>query len=338
MGRVTVFQGEWQDKPVFITGVTGFLGSWLAAELVELGADVVGLVRDKVPQSMLHTSGTDQHIKMVRGELCDYALLERTIAEYEVHTIFHLAAQTIVGIANRAPLYTFETNIRGSYMLLEAARKNPTVKAVVVASSEKAYGGRHALPLREVMPLQGLHPYDVSKSCADLLAQTYAHSYGLPVATTRCSNLYGGGDLNWNRLLPGTIRSVLRGEAPVIRSDGTFMRDYLYVEDAVRGYLMVAQKLAETAMSSENVSAISGEGFNFGKGQPNTALDVVKTIIKLSDSPHLEPIILDSVKNEIKDEYLSAEKAKNELGWEPVDTLETGLAKTIRWYRDFLRL
>jgi CDP-glucose 4,6-dehydratase len=282
---------------------------------------------------MLLSSGTSQKIKIVYGELGDYQLLERTLAEYEIHTVFHLAAQTIVGIANRSPLHTFETNIRGTYLLLEAARQNPTVKAVLVASSEKAYGGQHDLPLREEMSLNGRHPYDVSKSCADLIAQTYAHTYGLPVAVTRCSNLYGGGDLNWNRLLPGTIRSVLRGEAPIIRSDGTFKRDYLYVEDAVRGYLMIAQRLAETAVSPQ---PLSGECFNFGKGQPNTALDVVKTIIKVSAHPTLEPIILNEVKNEIKDEYLSADKAKRLLTWEPLDTLETGLAKTMAWYRDFL--
>lgn len=329
-GRIKLDQAHWQDKRVLITGCTGFLGSWLAGKLVQYGADVVGLIRDEVPQSMLLHDGTVDHIKIVHGELCDYPLLERTLAEYEIHTIFHLAAQTIVGIANRSPMHTFETNVRGTWMLLEAARQNPTVQAVVVASSEKAYGDKHPLPFEETMPLQGRHPYDVSKSCADLIAQTYAHTYDLPVAVTRCSNLYGGGDLNWNRLLPGTIRSVLRGEAPVIRSDGTFKRDYLYVEDAVHGYLMIAQQLAQ--------GKIRGECFNFGKGDPNSALDVVNTIIKVSDYPSLEPIILNEVTNEIKDEYLSAEKAHKMLGWHPEDSLETGLAKTMAWYHDFLEI
>ncbi len=319
---------HWQDKRVLITGCTGFLGSWLACELVKLGADVVGLIRDEVPQSMLLHDGTVNHIKIVHGDLSDYSLLERTLAEYEIHTIFHLAAQTIVGIANRSPMHTFETNIRGTWLILEAARQSPTVEAVVVASSEKAYGDKHPLPFDESMPLQGRHPYDVSKSCADLIAQTYAHTYELPVSITRCSNLYGGGDLNWNRLLPGTIRSVLRGESPIIRSDGTFKRDYLYVEDAVRGYLMIAERLANTA--------VTGECFNFGKGNPNSALDVVNTIIKVSAHPHLEPVILNEVTNEIKDEYLSSQKAHQILGWKPQETLESGLAKTMAWYRDFL--
>ncbi|MEM7331063.1 MAG: GDP-mannose 4,6-dehydratase [Chloroflexota bacterium] len=323
-------RAHWQDKRVLITGCTGFLGSWLAGQLVNLGADVVGLIRDEVPQSMLLHDGTVNKIKIVHGELCDYPLLERTLAEYEIHTIFHLAAQTIVGIANRSPMHTFETNIRGTWMLLEAARQNPTVKAIVVASSEKAYGDKHPLPFVETMPLAGRHPYDVSKSCADLISQMYAHTYQLPVSVTRCSNLYGGGDLNWNRLLPGTIRSVLRGEPPIIRSDGTFKRDYLYVEDAVTGYLMIAEQLANTA--------VKGECYNFGKGDPNTALDVVNTIIKVSDHPHLEPVILNEVQNEIKDEYLSSQKAHKTLGWYPQDTLETGLAKTMSWYRQFLKI
>ncbi len=318
----------WQDKRVLITGCTGFLGSWLTAVLLNMGADVVGLIRDDVPQSQLIRSGNIHRIKVVRGELCDYPLLVRTIAEYEIHTIFHLAAQTIVGIANRSPMSTFETNIRGSWMLMEAARQQPTVKAMVIAGSEKAYGDVAPPPFREEFSLQGRHPYDVSKSCADLIAQCYAHSYTLPISVTRCSNLYGGGDLNWNRLLPGTIRSVLRGKRPVIRSDGTFKRDYLFVEDAVNGYLMIAEQLGQ--------GKLAGETFNFGMGKPNSALDVVNTIIKVSNYPSLEPIILNEVKNEIKDEYLSADKARQVLGWQPADTLETGLAKTMKWYREFL--
>ena len=323
-------KNSWQDKRVLVTGCTGFLGSWLTAVLVNMEADVVGLIRDDVPQSQLVRSGTIKQIKVVRGELCDAPLLERTIAEYEIDTIFHLAAQTIVGIANRSPTSTFETNIRGSWMLMEAARSQPTVKAMVLAGSEKAYGDLAEPPFREDFALQGRHPYDVSKSCADLIAQCYAHSYKLPIAITRCSNLYGGGDLNWNRLLPGTIRSILRGERPIVRSDGTFKRDYLFVDDAVKGYLMIAEQLGQ--------GNLVGETFNFGMGKPNSALDVVNTIIKVSNHPTLEPIILDEVKNEIKDEYLSADKARQQLGWQPEDTLETGLAKTIDWYREFLNL
>lgn len=327
MARLTV-DNHWQDKRVLITGCTGFLGSWLAAELVGSGAEVVGLIRDKVPNSMLRYSGTIQKISLVYGELCDYELLERTLAEYEIDTVFHLAAQTIVGIANRSPMHTFETNIRGTWLLLEAARRSETIRAVVVASSEKAYGDQHPLPFREEMALHGRHPYDVSKSCADLIAQMYAHTYGLPVAVTRCSNLYGGGDLNWNRLIPGTIRSVLRGEQPVIRSDGTFKRDYLYVEDAIRGYMMIAKELS--------YEKILGESFNFGKGRPNSAFEVVRTIINLSDHSYLEPIVLNEAENEIQDEYPSIQKANNLLNWQPNETLETGLGKTMFWYDNFL--
>ncbi len=320
----------WQDKRVFITGCTGLLGSWLTEALVAAGADVVGLVRDYVPQSQLYRSGTVERIKVVRGELCDYDLLERTLAEYEIKYIYHLAAQTIVGIANRAPMSTFETNIRGTYMLLEAARRNPTVQGILVASSDKAYGDQPDLPYLESAPLQGKHPYDVSKSCADLIAQAYARSYQLPVIVSRCANLYGGGDLNWNRILPGTIRSVLQGERPIVRSDGTFKRDYLYVKDAVRGYMMAARCFAETQFY--------GEAFNFGVGHPEMALDVVQTIIKVAGRPDLTPIILNEVKNEIQDQYLCSDKAGKILGWSPQYSLEEGLAETMAWYRAFLGL
>ena len=318
----------WRDRRVFVTGCTGFLGSWLTRALLALGADVVGLVRDRVPHSELERSGNIHRITLVHGDLCDYALLNRTLAEYEIDTVFHLAAQTFVGIANRAPLSTFETNVRGAWMLLEAARHNPTVRGVVLASSEKAYGDQGALPYHEGLPLQGRHPYDVSKSCVDLIGQTYAHTYHLPVGITRCSNLYGGGDLNWNRLLPGTIRSVLRGERPLIRSDGSFKRDYMFVDDAVQGYLLLAERVTEPG--------ICGEPFNFGLGRPFTALEVVETIIRVSDHPDLEPIILNEVKNEIRDEYLSPAKAREVLGWEAQHTLPQGLSKTMAWYRAFL--
>ncbi len=320
----------WQDRRVFITGCTGFLGSWLSAALVDQGADVVGLVRDHVPQAQLFRNGTVGKMNLVNGELTDLPLLERTLAEYEINTIFHLAAQTIVGIANRSPLSTFETNIRGTWLLLEAARLNPTVEGIVVASSEKAYGQPRYLPFEEEHPLHGIHPYDVSKSAVDLIAQTYAHTYRLPTAITRFSNLYGGGDLNWNRLLPGTIRSVLRGQPPVIRSDGSFKRDYVYVEDAVQAYMILAEQAGRPD--------ICGQAFNFGLSQPATALEVVETIIRVSEYSHLQPIILDEVRNEIRDEYLRADKARDLLGWQPEHNLEKGLAKTMAWYREFLNL
>lgn len=327
---MTLDRNFWHEKRVFVTGCTGLLGAWLTQGLVEAGADVVGLIRDYVPQSQLYRAGTIDHIKVVRGELCDYDLLERTLAEYEIEIVYHLAAQTIVGIANRAPLSTFETNIRGTYLLLEAARRNPTVKGTVVASSDKAYGDQPQLPYYEDTPLQGKHPYDVSKSCADLIAQTYAHSYQQPVMVVRCANLYGGGDLNWNRILPGTIRSVLQGERPIIRSDGTFKRDYLYVKDAVRGYMMLAGCFDQPQMY--------GQAFNFGLGRPVSALDVVQTIINVSDHPQLTPVILNEVKNEIQDQYICSDKAGELLGWESQYSLEDGLAETMAWYRQFLGL
>ncbi|MFN2137762.1 MAG: GDP-mannose 4,6-dehydratase [Candidatus Promineifilaceae bacterium] len=320
----------WQDRRVFVTGCSGFLGSWLVAALVKRGASVVGLLRDHVPQSMLFRDDTAARIRLVNGDLSDITFLERVLAEYEVQTVFHLAAQTIVGIANRSPLSTFETNIRGTWQLLEAARHAPQIDGFVVASSEKAYGEPHELPYVEEHRLQGRHPYDVSKSCVDLIAQTYAVTYGLPVTITRFSNLYGGGDLNWNRLIPGTMRSVLRGEPPVIRSDGAFKRDYVYVEDAVSAYLALAERSAEPG--------ICGQPFNFGLGRPVTALEVVQTIIAVSEFPDLRPIILDEVRHEIRDEYLSPAKAQRLLGWQPQETLDSGLRKTMLWYRDYLGL
>jgi CDP-glucose 4,6-dehydratase len=317
----------WQDRPVFVTGCTGFLGSWLTAVLVESGADVIGLIRDQVPQSELVRSGAINRIRVVQGDVSDYALLERALAEYEVATVFHLAAQTIAPIANRAPLSTFETNIKGTWSLLEAARRNPTVQGVIVASSDKAYGDQPELPYREDAPLQGRHPYDVSKSCADLITLSYAHSFGLKTAVTRCANLYGGGDLNWSRIVPGTIRSLLRGEQPIVRSDGTFKRDYMYVLDAVYAYMLTAESL-------ENPQVV-GQAFNFGLDNPIEALDLIKTIIQLSDHPHLEPIIRNEATNEIRDQYLASDKAARILGWQPRYSMEQGLREAMDWYKRF---
>ena len=316
----------WQDKRVFITGVAGLLGSWLAADLVSKGAHVVGLIRDDVPQSQLVRAGTASQIDIVHGDITDYATMERAIAEYEIDTIFHLAAQTIVGIANRAPLSTFEANIKGSWVMLEAARRNPTVERMVVASSDKAYGTHANLPYREDAPLQGEHPYDVSKSCADLITRSYAHTYDLPVAITRCANLYGGGDLNWNRLVPGTMRSVLRGKRPLVRSDGTLKRDYIYVQDAVRGYMMTA----------EQMEVARGQAFNFGVDRPRAVLEMIDAIVALSGNADLAPIILNEAKNEIQDQYLLSEKADRVLGWKPQYSLQDGLQATMEWYRTFL--
>ncbi|CUS05490.2 putative sugar dehydratase/epimerase YfnG [Candidatus Promineifilum breve] len=328
MSRQSEKEAFWRGRRVFITGCTGFLGSWLTAALLERGAAVVGLIRLREPDSELIRTGLISRITQVSGELLDYDLLRQTLVEQQIDTVFHLAGQTIVGVANRDPAATFETNIRGTWLLLEAVRQTPTVRGVVVASSEKAYGEQTTLPYREEFPLQGRHPYEVSKSCADLIAQSFAHTFGLAIAVTRCSNLYGGGDLNWNRLIPGTIQSVLDGQQPVIRSDGSFRRDYLYVADAVRGYLMLAQHLTEPG--------VRGQPFNLGSGCAVSALEVVRTIVALSDTPEIEPVILNEVKNEILDEYLSPAKAEQAIGWRPQYTLAGGLKEAMDWYKAYL--
>lgn len=318
----------WNDKNVFITGCTGFLGSYLAKELVNSGANVTGLVRDRIPRSNLYFGEEYKKINFVYGELEDEALLERAFGEYEIDTVFHVGAQAIVGVANRNPLATFETNVRGTWNVLEAARRSPLIKRVIVASSDKAYGDQEVLPYHEDMPLKGRHPYDVSKSCADLISQAYHKTYGLPVCITRCGNLFGGGDLNFNRIIPQTIRSVLENEPPVIRSDGTFIRDYFYVEDAVKAYMLLAEKMGELNLQ--------GEAFNFSNEIQLTVLDLVNMILNLMESD-LKPVILNQGSNEIRHQYLSAQKAREVLDWAPAYTIEQGLKKTIEWYRNFFK-
>jgi CDP-glucose 4,6-dehydratase len=320
-------EGFWRDRPALVTGATGLLGSWLTARLLAEGADVVCLVRDWVPQSELVRSRAIERAKVVRGDVRDRDLLERTLGEYEIDSVFHLAAQTIVGIANRNPVSTFESNIEGAWSLLEACRRSPAVRSIVIASSDKAYGDQSALPYSETTPLEGRHPYDVSKACADLIAQAYGATYGLPVAITRCGNFYGGGDLNWNRIVPGTIRSVMRGERPVIRSDGRFVRDYFYVEDGAGAYLLLAELLA----SDHN---LRGLGFNFSNEIQITVLDLVNRILQLMDSK-LEPDVRNEASHEIRHQYLSADRARRMLGWTPLFTLEEGLRRTVDWYREF---
>ncbi len=318
----------WRDRPTFVTGATGLLGGWLVRRLVEAGADVVCLVRDWVPRSELLRDGLVDQVRIVRGDVRDQALLERTLGEYEVDVVFHLAAQTIVGVANRNPVSTFESNIGGTWSVLEACRRSPKVGAVVVASSDKAYGDQDHLPYDEETPLEGRHPYDVSKSCADLIARSYAVTYGLPVAITRCGNFYGGGDLNWNRLVPGTIRSVLRGDRPVIRSDGTLIRDYFYVEDGADAYIQLAEALRARP-------ELKGEGFNFSNELQLTVLDLTRRILERMGS-RLEPVVRGEASNEILHQYLSAAKARRVLGWSARFSLDEGLDRTIRWYRDWL--
>jgi len=304
------------------------LGGWLVKHLLGLGADIVCLVRDWVPGSELARSSDIERVKVVRGDICDAALMERVLGEYEIDTVFHLAAQTIVGIANRNPVSTFQTNIGGTCSVLEACRRSTKVKAIVVASSDKAYGDQESLPYGEDTPLQGRHPYDVSKSCADLIAQSYFTTYGLPVGITRCGNFYGGGDLNWNRIVPGTIRSILRGKRPVIRSDGQYVRDYFYIEDGVLAYTLLAQQLAKNP-------DLHGEAFNFSNETPVSVLEIVERITRLMDS-NLKPVIMNEASNEIREQYLRSAKARKLLKWKPLVTLDEGLDRTISWYRDFL--
>lgn len=319
----------WRDRPVFVTGGTGFLGGWLVKDLVDCGADVVALVRDWVPQSSLIATSLIDRVRIVRGDVRDQEVVERALNEYEIATVLHLAAQATVEPANRNPVPTLDTNIRGTWVLLDACRKNPTVRQVVVASSDKAYGDQAILPYTEDTPVRGRNPYDVSKSCADLLAQMYAKSYGLPVCVTRCGNFYGGGDLNWNRLVPGTIRSVIRGHRPVIRSDGQFTRDYLYVEDGARAYMRLAEHLGQNP-------GLAGEVFNFSYERRMTVLDLVGQILAVMGST-LPPDVRNEASNEIRDQYLDASKAKQTLAWSPAFTFEETLRATVDWYERYFR-
>jgi CDP-glucose 4,6-dehydratase len=319
----------WDQRNVFVTGATGLLGSHLTAELLARGANPVCLVRDWVPGSEAVMSGTLSKCRLVRGELEDYEVLLRALNEYEIDTVFHLGAQTIVGTASRSALSTFESNIKGTWVLLEAARQlMPRIQRIVVASSDKAYGAHPELPYREDTPLIGRFPYDVSKSCADLITQSYFYSYGLPVAVTRCGNLYGGGDLNFNRLIPGTIRSALRDESPIIRSDGTFVRDYFFVGDAVDAYLQLAERVPS--------DGITGEAFNFGTETPLSVIDVANRILEVMGKTHLSLTILGQASNEIPRQYLDCNKARTLMGWKPGRDLDDSLAGTIEWYRQWL--
>jgi CDP-glucose 4,6-dehydratase len=316
----------WENKNILITGCTGLLGSWLTESLVSKDANIIGLVRDSVPKSRFFQPTIRNNVVTVRGEIEDYFLLERIINEYEIDTVFHLAAQTIVTLANRNPVSTFKANIEGTWNILEASRRASHVSRIVVASSDKAYGDQPVLPYDEKTPLEGRHPYDVSKSCADLICRAYFETYDLPVCVTRCGNFYGAGDLNFNRIIPGTIQSVFHHRRPVIRSDGSPRRDYFYIRDGVEAYLLLAEKM--------NNKKIRGEAFNFSTESPYSVLEIVQKVIDLMGSD-LKPDVLNQATNEIQDQYLSAKKAKKMLNWESKYPLDAGLKETIDWYTHF---
>jgi CDP-glucose 4,6-dehydratase len=317
----------WENRIAFVTGATGFVGAHVARMLIEQGASVVCLQRDAVRVDCLDLLNLRRRVTVVNGSVEDLNLMVRIINEYEVEGVFHLAAQAIVGAANRSPLSTFESNIRGTYSLLEACRLSPNVKRIVIASSDKAYGSNDRLPYCEDHPLLGLYPYDASKACADIIARSFAHTYNTPVAVSRFANIYGPGDLNLSRIIPGTIVSALRDQPPIIRSDGTPIREFIYVDDVARGYLMLAEKIAQAR----------GEAFNFGSSQPVQMLDLVKRIIKLSEKK-LEPRVMlqRKIEHEIDAQFLTAEKAEKILGWRAETSLDEGLRRTIEWYRAHL--
>ena len=324
MGHVDVNRQFWQGRSVLVTGAAGLLGGWVCRSLVGAGARVGGLDIDWSHGSVL--DGGDA-VKRLDGDVRDRATMDRVLGNEEIDTVVHLAAQAIVGPANESPVETFEHNILGTWVTLDACRQRPEVTSVVVASSDKAYGDHGAVPYEEGMALLGRHPYDVSKTCTDVLAQTYAASFSTPVGITRCGNMYGGGDTEWSRIVPGTIRSVLRGERPIIRSNGQFVRDYLFVEDAADGVLVLAEATATDG-------ALIGDAFNFSADARLSVLEVVERILKLVDSD-LEPDVRNEAVNEIPEQRVSAKKAYDVLGWSPAHTLDEGLARTVDWYRAY---
>jgi CDP-glucose 4,6-dehydratase len=320
--------GFWPDRRVFVSGATGIVGSWLVRELLAQGAHVAVLIRDADPQSELLRSGDVTRCTVFNGVVEDYWTLERAISLHEAAYVFHLAAQTIVGVAHRNPFTTFEANVRGTYNLLEACRVHGSlVRGVVVASSDKAYGEVEELPYVETMALRGRHPYEVSKSCTDLIATSYAHTYDVPVAIARCGNIYGGGDLNWSRIVPGTVRALLRGAQPELRSDGTFRRDYIYVKDVARAYMLLGERIADPA--------VRGQAFNFSDESPLAVLDMVAAIGRAVGT-RVDPTIRDIAQGEIRDQYLDATKARTVLDWRATYDLDTGLRETVDWYRALL--
>lgn len=317
---------SWRGRAVLVTGAQGFVGSWLTRALVEAGARVTALQRDRAAEPGLALQGVAERINLVAGDLCDAALMERALGEHGIDTVFHLAAQTIVGTANRSPASTFESNIRGTWTLLEACRLRG-VERVVVASSDKAYGAHDELPYREDLPLRPTFPYDVSKAAADLIARSYWHTFELPVAVTRLANVYGGGDLNFSRLVPEAVSAAIDGRPPVIRSDGSPERDFLYVEDAVAAYLAIAEAL--------DGGGARGEAFNAGGDRPHSVAEVVALIRELAGAG-VEPDIRGegNPAGEIDRQFVDSTKIRELCGWRPEVELEEGLRRTIEWYRE----
>ncbi len=318
----------WQNKRVLVTGANGLLGPWLIKDLLDSGAQVVTLVRDLLPQSLFHTTGLEQQVTVCFGELEDITVLQRVLNEHNIDSVFHLGAQAIVGYANRSPLSTFTANIAGTWNLLEACRLSPWVKRIIIASSDKAYGEHKTLPYSEDAPLQGRHPYDVSKSCADLIAQSYIATYKLPVCITRCGNFFGGGDMHTNRIVPGTIKALLANQRPVIRSNGLFIRDYIYVKDVADAYMTLAEQMDNPA--------VVGQAFNFSTDVPLTTIEIVAKIRSLMGKTHLEPIILNEASHEIPAQHLCSAKAKRLLNWETQYGVDAGLQETIAWYTNHI--
>lgn len=318
----------WTGRKVFVTGATGIVGSWLVKELVARSAEVVALVVDSDPQTELFRSGTINNVSVINGRLEDFATVERAIVGHSVDTVLHLGAQAIVDVARMSPLATFETNIRGTWNVLESCRLHrDLVERVVVASSDKAYGDHEVLPYTEEMALRPNYPYEVSKGCADLIARSYFQTYQMPIGVARCGNIYGGGDLNWSRIVPGTIRSLYNAQAPLLRSDGSYIRDYIYVKDVVGAYLTLAENL--------NSNNIRGENFNFSSESRVTVFEIVSSICRLMGADKIQPVVLNNAKGEIRNQYLSAAKAAQLLGWKSKYSLDDGLKETIHWYREF---
>lgn len=321
-----------RSKNILVTGAAGFTGSWLTQHLLDVGASITTLQHEVSPHSIFARDGLAERVRVVRGSILDFDLLVRVVAEHRIDTVFHLAAVAVEHQAYHGPTPSFEVNIRGTYYLLEACRRNAgTVRGVIVASSDKAYGDAPCLPYREEMPVQGMNPYDVSKACADLIGRSYHHSYGLRVAVARFANVYGGGDLNWSRLVPNTIRRLLVGEPPVARFPpaGEFKRDFLYVKDQVRAYSHL--------LAHMDRPDVHGQAFNFGTGQCLAVRDVIATIQRLMRCEHVAPRAELSEHAEILHQQLASEKARRVLGWVPEYSLEKGLSETIGWYEGLVR-